>query len=304
MDRFNPPTNGEQLDLNLRAIREVEIDGIQMGVLSNGTPYLTMRGLAIMCGVAPSVIQGIAANWPAERLKPRGRKIDASLTAQGYNSDQLVIKTKGNGGEVHAYTDAVCMSILEYYALDASQPNSEVARNNYRILARDSFRRFIYQRTGYSEASTLASLQVFQQRLQLNDQIPANYFSIFREMADLTFHLANSNFKLDAQSIPDISVGIHWGKYWSKNSLADQYGERVKFPHNYPENFPQAQGNQKEAWIYPILSLGVFRSWLQSTYVHTHLAPYLTKKVGEGALPAPKAEQILIAVQRPALPGR
>jgi hypothetical protein len=304
MDRFNPPTNGEQLDLNLRAIREVEIDGIQMGVLSNGTPYLTMRGLAIMCGVAPSVIQGIAANWPAERLKPRGRKIDASLTAQGYKSDQLVIKTKGNGGEVHAYTDAVCMSILEYYALDASQPNSEVARNNYRILARDSFRRFIYQRTGYSEASTLASLQVFQQRLQLNDQIPANYFSIFREMADLTFHLANSNFKLDAQSIPDISVGIHWGKYWSKNSLADQYGERVKFPHNYPENFPQAQGNQKEAWIYPILSLGVFRNWLQSTYVHTHLAPYLAKKVGEGALPAPKAEQILMAVQRPALPGR
>ncbi|MBT8498177.1 hypothetical protein DH20_22380 [Pantoea agglomerans] len=304
MDRFNPPTNGEQLDLNLRAIREVEIDGIQMGVLSNGTPYLTMRGLAIMCGVAPSVIQGIAANWPAERLKPRGRKIDASLTAQGYKSDQLVIKTKGNGGEVHAYTDAVCMSILEYYALDASQPNSEVARNNYRILARDSFRRFIYQRTGYSEASTLASLQVFQQRLQLNDQMPANYFSIFREMADLTFHLANSNFKLDAQSIPDISVGIHWGKYWSKNSLADQYGERVKFPHNYPENFPQAQGNQKEAWIYPILSLGVFRNWLQSTYVHTHLAPYLAKKVGEGALPAPKAEQILMAVQRPALPGR
>jgi len=304
MDRFNPPTKGEQLDLNLRAIREVEIDGIQMGVLSNGTPYLTMRGLAIMCGVAPSVIQGIAANWPAERLKPRGRKIDASLTAQGYKSDQLVIKTKGNGGEVHAYTDAVCMSILEYYALDASQPNSEVARNNYRILARDSFRRFIYQRTGYSEASTQASLQVFQQRLQLNDQIPANYFSIFREMADLTFHLANSNFKLDAQSIPDISVGIHWGKYWSKNSLADQYGERVKFIHNYPENFPQAQGNQKEAWIYPILSLGVFRNWLQSTYVHTHLAPYLAKKVGEGALPAPKAEQILMAVQRPALPGR
>ena len=304
MDRFNPPTNGEQLDLNLRAIREVEIDGIQMGVLSNGTPYLTMRGLAIMCGVAPSVIQGIAANWPAERLKPRGRKIDASLTAQGYTSDQLVIKTKGNGGEVHAYTDAVCMSILEYYALDASQPNSEVARNNYRILARDSFRRFIYQRTGYSEASTQASLRVFQQRLQLNDQIPANYFSIFREMADLTFHLANSNFKLDAQSIPDISVGIHWGKYWSKNSLADQYGERVKFPHNYPKNFPQAQGNQKEAWIYPILSLGVFRNWLQSTYVHTHLAPYLAKKVGEGALPAPKAEQILLAVQRPALPGR
>ncbi|MDU5476248.1 hypothetical protein [Pantoea sp.] len=304
MDRSNLPSYGEQLDLSLRAVREVEIDGIQMGVLSNGTPYLTMRGLAIMCGVAPSVIQGIAANWPAERLKPRGRKIDASLTAQGYNSDQLVIKTKGNGGEVHAYTDAVCMSILEYYALDASQPNSEVARNNYRILARDSFRRFIYQRTGYSEASSLASLQVFQQRLQLNDQIPANFFSIFREMADLTFHLANSSFQLDAHSIPDISVGIHWGKYWSANNLAEQYGERIKFPHNYPDNFPQSQGNQKEAWIYPILSLGIFRNWLQSTYVRTHLAPYLTKKVGEGALPAPKAEQILIAVQRPSLPGQ
>jgi hypothetical protein len=302
MDNRNLPSSGEQLDLNLRPVKEVEIDGIQMGVLSNGTPYLTMRGLAIMCGVAPSVIQGIAANWPAEKMKPRGSKINASLLAQGHSSDHLVIRTKGNGGEVHAYTDAVCMSILEYYAFDASQPNAEVARSNYRILARDSFRRFIYQKTGYTESNTLASLQVFQQRLQMNDQIPANYFSIFREMADLTFHLANSEFQLDAHSIPDISVGIHWGKYWVNNELSSQYGERVKFPHNYPDNFPQAKGNQKEAWIYPILSLGVFRDWLHVTYVATHLRPYLAKKVTEGALPAPKAEQILLAVKRPELP--
>lgn len=303
MNRGNLPSYGEQLDLNLRPVKEVEIDGIQMGVLSNGTPYLTMRGLAIMCGVAPSVIQGIAANWPAERMKPRGSKINASLLAQGYSSDHLVIKTKGNGGEVHAYTDAVCMSILEYYAFDASQPNAEVARANYRILARDSFRRFIYQKTGYTESNNFASLQVFQQRLQMNDQIPANYFSIFREMADLTFHLANSQFQLDAHSIPDISVGIHWGKYWANNSLSNQYGDRVKYPHNYPDNFPQAKGNQKEAWIYPILSLGVFRDWLHVTYVATHLGPYLAKKVNEGALPAPKAEQILLAVKRPELPN-
>lgn len=32
--------------INLFSVKEVEADGIRMGVLSDGTPYLTLRGLA------------------------------------------------------------------------------------------------------------------------------------------------------------------------------------------------------------------------------------------------------------------
>ena len=46
----NLPTTLGQLELRLRIEKEVEIDGVGMGVFSNGTAYLTGRGWARMCG--------------------------------------------------------------------------------------------------------------------------------------------------------------------------------------------------------------------------------------------------------------
>ncbi|CCW31099.1 hypothetical protein ABLA30_22555 [Xenorhabdus nematophila] len=43
--------------------KQIEIDGIQMGVLNNGTPYLTMRGLSRLCGVDSSVLVRLTTNW-------------------------------------------------------------------------------------------------------------------------------------------------------------------------------------------------------------------------------------------------
>lgn len=138
----------------------------------------------------------------------------------------------------------------------------------------------------------------------LNDQIPVGYYSLFREMADVLVHLINSEFKLDPHSVPDISVGHHWGKYWEDNGLASRHGERLKFPHTYPENFPQSKAGPVPAWIYPNDSLGSFRTWLHTIYVTRHLEPYLQNKVKQGALPAPQVEQILLSVKRPELPIR
>ncbi|WMT16030.1 hypothetical protein [Serratia fonticola] len=294
----NLPSAGEQLDLNLIPVREVEIDGVQMGVLANGTPYLTMRGLAIMCGVVPSVIQGIAANWEAEKNRPRGRKILSSLMAQGYTSNQLVIVTRGNGGEVHAYTDAVCMSILEYYAFDASQTDSEVARNNYRILARDSFRRFIYNKTGYSENPVTQSWVNYQERILLNDQIPYDYFSVFREIADLMVHLVNGGLVIDQHTIPDGSVGIAWGKHWTDNQLDTKFRPRVRYGHTFPDSYAQSAANVKP-WIYPIEALGDFRKWIYASYAVENLPSYLQRKQAKGLVS--NVELLLEAVKRPEL---
>jgi hypothetical protein len=43
-------TAPEQLRLDLQVAAECEIDGVGMGVLSDGTPYLTIRGLAYVWG--------------------------------------------------------------------------------------------------------------------------------------------------------------------------------------------------------------------------------------------------------------
>ncbi len=297
----NLPSNGEQLNFDLIPVREVEVDGIQMGVLANGTPYLTMRGLAIMCGVRPSVIQGLAADWLNERNKPRGKIINESLIAQGYNSDSLFIRTKGNGGEVHAYTDAVCMSVLEYYALDASQPNSSTARDNYRILARDSFRRFIYNKTGYHENQITQSWINYQERILLNDQLPYDYFSVFREIADLMVHLVNGGLPINDHTVPDGSVGTAWGKHWDANEMDYKYRPRIRFSHKYPDSYRQSAANSFiKPWIYPIEALGDFRKWLYASYAVENLPSYLKRKKDKGEIQ--DIESLLEAVRRPELP--
>src|SRR4029079_13687294 len=145
-----PPAYGERVkQLKLFPVKEVEVDGIQMGVLSDGTPYLTLRGLAKMCGKAPSVLSELASDWQSEKTRPRRVKIGELLAAQGHAGDTLYLITENRGIETHAYTDAVCMAILEYYAFEAAQADNEVALRNYRLLARYSFRAFIYNRVGY-----------------------------------------------------------------------------------------------------------------------------------------------------------
>ena len=52
--------------------RQIEIDGVEMGVLENGLPFLTESGLARMCGIDRKVLNRLAANWLVERHKPRG----------------------------------------------------------------------------------------------------------------------------------------------------------------------------------------------------------------------------------------
>jgi hypothetical protein len=60
-------TTPEQLRLDLQVAAEREIDGVGMGVLSDGTPFLNLRGLAAMCGVDHSQIVRITGDWLLNR---------------------------------------------------------------------------------------------------------------------------------------------------------------------------------------------------------------------------------------------
>lgn len=74
----------------LRIEREHEIDGVGMGVLSDGTPYLTGRGLARMCGVDEALIRRIALGWNEGR--PRETKIRGILSQLGEVSAEPFIR--------------------------------------------------------------------------------------------------------------------------------------------------------------------------------------------------------------------
>ncbi|EJD6508510.1 hypothetical protein M0I01_RS12980 [Providencia rettgeri] len=307
MDNNKLAVINPQGELELFPVKEVEFDGIQMGIMNDGTPYLTLRGLSRLCGVDHRVLGRLTTNWLEERTKPRGKKIDSILRGKGLTLSSLYTVLNNNTGEVYAYSDSVCMAILEYYALDADSStfDNSVAKKRYRDLAEYSLRRFIFLNLGIDPENPLRSAwKCFQERLQLNANIPFGYFSIFSEMADLTLRMINTGFNLGPASIPDISIGITWGKHWIKNDLCSKYGERTKHPHHYPDWFPQHKAGAIEAWIYPDDALGEFRRWLQRIYLPQKFPAYIENKIKDGAIPKVNAANLLIQVKKPELPNK
>ncbi|WP_421219915.1 hypothetical protein [Aeromonas jandaei] len=274
-----------QQQIELIPIKEGEVNGISMGVLPDGTPYLSARGLASLCGVAPSSITTLTSNWDLERVKPRGIKISALLREQGILSDDLFIQVTVQGQKVSAFNDISCMAVLEYYAFDSSS-TSDIALQNYRLLARRSLREFVYTSLGYDPLNSIPEAwKHFHDRMILNE-IPRGYFSVFKEVADIVVSGIRHGLKMDSHVVPDISVGRLWSSHWEKYNFDNKYGARTKHPHTYPDYFPQAKAGPRPAYIYPLSALGEFRIWLEQVYLVERFPNYLADKSKSGFIPA------------------
>ncbi|MDU1875969.1 hypothetical protein RYZ59_22970 [Citrobacter sp. HN-141] len=303
MDNLDLVLSGQQIGLALYPVKEADIDGVQMGVMNDGSPFLTLRGLARLCAVDHAPLLRFTSNWAEERNKPRGQIVDELLKKQGLNLQNLYTKGIIQGTESNIFPDSVCMAILEYYAFEANHAGRETAQDNFRRLAGSQLRRFIYLSVGIDpDNPQRGALECFHERLLMNDQIPFGYFSVFREMADLSLKMVKGNFDFGPSAIPDISVGTMWSKFWAANELDSKYGPRTKSPHVYPDWFPQHRAGPVEAWIYPDDALGVFRRWMQNDYIPNRLGDYLAKKSADGTLSAVDALRIVEAVKKPELP--
>lgn len=283
--------------LDLKPIKEIEINGIGMGVLGNGTPYLTGRGLAAMCGIGETTLRELVTNWNSEQNTPRGMKIAETLASQGHVGKPLFHPIEVNGSKHHAYPDVVCMAFLEFYAFDAN-PVREQALKNYRLLVRSSLKAFIYVQVGYDPSNRIPeSWRNFHDRVSLvHHKVPLGYFSIFKEMSDLIVSLIQQNLPVDSMTVPDISVGQHWGTYWTNNKLSDSCGDRIKYEHNYPDYFPQSISNPQKPWAYPDTALPHFRKWMHETYISKKLRPYLQSQEVKRGLPPSFTSLVLKAV--------
>ncbi|HBQ11421.1 MAG TPA: hypothetical protein DEF51_09700 [Myxococcales bacterium] len=268
------------------------VDNIEMGVTEDGTPFLTQRGLARLCHVRPSVITEWAAAYDPDSTFKRDRAITRALVDQGYSGDLYYKLPDGS----HAYPDAVCMAVLEWYAFDANAPGASDALANYRILSRAGLRLFIYRKVGYDPASLVPpKWRQFHDRMELN-AVPKGYFSVFREIAGICIEAIHAGLVMDSSTIPDISVGNAWAAYWRENDLESVYGPRRKHPHTYPDYFPQSSANAFiEANIYPLDALPVFLRWLDEEYLPHRYPAYLATKVAQGALPADSRDLLLAA---------
>lgn len=71
--------NPKQGKLDLAVDKQVEVDGVGMGVLKDGTAFLTGRGLARLVGIENLHIRTISLEWNEDPLKPRVAAIKAIL---------------------------------------------------------------------------------------------------------------------------------------------------------------------------------------------------------------------------------
>lgn len=288
-----------QLDLGLSIAAEREVDGIGMGVLKNGTPFLTLRGLARMCGVDHTLIVRITSAWQDQPAKPREQKIKELVRAAGSDDSVGFIAIPQAGTIYHAVPAAVCMAILEYYAFEATGAYAQAAKS-FRLLARKGFQDFVYSQVGWNPSGSVdIAWRQFHDRVSLSfHTVPDGYFSVFKEVADLQVTLLRQGAALGSNFIPDISIGLAWSKYWGSEGLADIHGERVRYEHNYPSYFPQSASNPQQPYCYPDDALGEFRRWIKEDYVPNQMPTYLKGKVRDKAI-SPAAAQAALTAFRP-----
>lgn len=280
------------LDLGIEVQRDV--NGIEMGVLENGIPYLTQRGLSGVVGVARNVIQTITKEWEDHHNdvvlgKDRISFFRQYLLANGFNEPKLHLESFQNGTLHYAYPDVVCMAFLEYYAFE-SKADSATALENYRKFAAFGLRRFIYEALDYTPSD---KWKYHHDRVSLlKDSAPDGHFTIFQEITGLVVDLIAADLTVNHKTVPDISVGMAWGKYWTENSLEQQYGQRIQYEHNYPSYYPQSLSNPQKPNAYPDEALPLFRQWFRQVYLLTKFPKYILTKAN--LLPGGESEALQI----------
>lgn len=296
--------NGAQGQLDLEKVDGARMNSFGMGILSDGTPFLTQRGLAVLCGVENAHIGTISSQWGDVVPKPRISKIRDILARNGHSLDAAHVPVQVGGRILYAYREEISLAVIEYYAFEAEQFCQVEAKDNFRVLARKGFRDAIYETLDYSPASPIdEKWRAFHDRVSLvYNSAPDGYFSIFKESAEITVTLGEHGVFANDEIIPDISIGRCWSDHWRKANLGAVHGERLDYEHNYPGYFPQAISNPQTPWAYPESALGEFKRWLREDYIRGgKLTNYVKGQVAKNALAAETANNVLAAYQLPAL---
>ncbi|MCF7498993.1 hypothetical protein [Pseudoalteromonas sp. L1] len=277
-----------QIALPLVPIKhQSEENGFEMGVMSDGTPYLTASGLAFVCGTARSNIITLVNDWQKQRYHPRGKSISAIIDRNGGDSSKDLHKPiKVRGNTHHAISADNCMAILEYYAFE-SRSDAQIARDNYRNLATQSLKEFIYKRTGYKATGALPAH--LNRYLKNRAKIPYTHFSMLNEITlNLIAPLEEAGYTLPEKLVPDISEGRLFCKWLRENRNVEPNSFPV-YDHEYPD------GRVVQAKLYPTEYLDDFRRHFHEVWITEKAGKYFADRdtvalefVENLALPAPQ----------------
>ena len=294
-------TDPDQGELRLVVEAEVNRDGIGMGVLNDGTPYLNQRAIGDLCGLKNKYIGIISNEWNSDTPPKEVVRVKELLFEKtGTIPAMPHIEVWKGRMKYLAYPDTVCMAMLEHFAFEANRAGADIALLNFRKLAGHGLRQFIYAETGYVQRKAEDVWRIFHDRVSLTfDAVPYGYFGVFQELAPLIVTLGENGLHIDAKFVPDISVGRAWSQHWEKALLVTRYGTHATYQHNFPPYFPQAASNPQLARCYPEDALGEFRRWFRQDYIgEGRFQTYLAKKVSEKALPEGYIERAILALTK------
>jgi hypothetical protein len=158
--------------------------------------------------------------------------------------------------------------------------------------------RWVYEWMMAGATPESGAWQIFQERIAaVYDKVPAGYFCIFKESADIYATMINGGAAMGANMILDISIGWHWGNHWKNSGFNELYGDRRTYLHEYPIRYPQSLSNPQEAQCYPDEALKEFRRWMRADYLPNKLPNYLKSLVSQGKLQPIAANETLVAIE-------
>jgi len=269
---------------HLEVIKSIEVAGfpIEVGVLRDGTPFLSGRGLARACGISNSTLVGWGERAPAVGDKYRAGKLANLLATYRYAGDRLFIRLPdevkfGGRANVSAYPYQVCMAFLDYYAFEA---NKEDARNSLRILSEKQLPTFIYDAIGYTPQPVKPALKQSDSDRPLRGRVPEDYFSVFQTTSHEKLRFIQNSLSLDPQAVTYINIAKAWSRYWDIQKLWEQYGQRLPYLRKSldPSPYRTTDGYIK-TYIYPIEALSEFNQWLNLQYIPERFPSYLQRKI-------------------------
>lgn len=230
-----------------------KFDGIEMGVMDDGTPFLSGVGLALMCDVTPTSISDLGQFVSFGKSKLRDGKI-ANILSQNldFSSDRFFEKIPYNKQIVNAYPEAVCMAVLEYYAFEAGDRCTDKAKQISRLLMRKTFRDFVYSLVGYNRPRLTFSdymlSRINHHHSASRNPLPDGYFCLFDKMIELLqkfdlrigYALGEQWYDYTKGEMrflePDISLGLHFSRLFKnefiekEETYRQEYNSRVSNP--------------------------------------------------------------------------
>jgi hypothetical protein len=265
------PPDAWENQLSIPMAEAVDITSA-MGVLEDGTAYLTLPRLAQFCGVEPFVLRSFVDNWRHERDTPRGRQIRECLTDLGHDAESLERQVEIEGVPTRIMVNEVCIALLEHFGHFETQGRNETATNNLRTLVTQGLGFTILNQLGVDPFNPIpVPMRSFRVRQLLARAIPHDYFVVFPEIALLAMDFVEPG-DLIAEAKFDISVATAWSEYWEREGLEAIHGDRIRFPHQLPHWIPRQSEDSVFSWIYPIDGLTSFRGWLNRTFSQEEFA--------------------------------